>query len=125
VRLLGEDLVAWRNTDGKVSIVKMKIDCNWAQVLEGAIDSAHSPTLHSSDITPSRVVGTQSKGNSFLRPSTDKAPRIQVQPAGYGFKYAALRRPISNADSQDCLRTTAHPTRRSTARSSARRSVST
>jgi phthalate 4,5-dioxygenase oxygenase subunit len=93
-------------TDCKVSIVKIKIDCNWAQILEGAIDSAHSSTLHSSDITPGRVVGTQPKGNIFLRPSTDKAPRIQVQPTDYGFKYAALRRPINNADSQDYVRMT-------------------
>lgn len=88
----------------KVSIVKMLIDCNWAQVLEGAIDSAHSSTLHSTDITPSRVAGTQPKGLIFLRPSTDKAPRIQVNATDYGFKYAAIRRPISNPDTQDYVR---------------------
>ena len=94
--------------DCKVSIVKIKIDCNWAQILEGAIDSAHSSTLHSTDITPSRVTATQPKGNIFLRPSTDRAPRIQVQPTDYGFKYAALRRPISNAESQDYVRMTVY-----------------
>jgi phthalate 4,5-dioxygenase oxygenase subunit len=94
--------------DCKVSIVKIKIDCNWAQILEGAIDSAHSSSLHSTDITPSRVIGTQPKGNTFLRPSTDKAPRIQVQRTDYGFKYAALRRPINNADSQDYVRMTVY-----------------
>ncbi|HSV44934.1 MAG TPA: Rieske 2Fe-2S domain-containing protein [Ramlibacter sp.] len=88
----------------KVSIAKIKIDCNWAQILEGAIDSAHSSTLHSSDIVPARVSGTRPTGNIFARPSTDKAPRIQVQPTDYGFKYAAIRRPIQNADTLDYVR---------------------
>ena len=33
--------------DTKISISKMIVDCNWAQILEGAIDSAHSSSLHS------------------------------------------------------------------------------
>lgn len=92
--------------DTKVSIVKIKIDCNWAQVLEGAIDSAHSSSLHSSDILPSRVSRTLPTGKTFSRPSTDKAPRIQVQPTDYGFKYAAVRRPIQDADTLDYVRMT-------------------
>lgn len=88
------------------SIVKVVINCNWAQILEGAIDSAHTSTLHSSDVTPSKVAGTQLKGSIYLRPSTDKAPRMQVQPTDYGFKYAAIRRPIHNADKNDYVRTT-------------------
>jgi len=95
--------------DTKVSIVKIVVDCNWAQVLEGAIDSAHSSSLHSSDIVPSRVSGTQHrKGSNLARPSTDKAPRIQVELTDYGFKYAAIRRPIQNADSHDYVRMTVY-----------------
>ena len=30
------------------------VDCNWAQVLEGAIDSAHSSSLHSTDMVPAQ-----------------------------------------------------------------------
>lgn len=96
------------SADCKVSIVKIKIDCNWAQILEGAIDSAHSSTLHSSDVVPARVTGTQPTGTVFARPSTDKAPRIQVQPTDYGFKYAAIRRPIQNADTLDYVRMTVY-----------------
>lgn len=93
--------------DTKVSIVKMVVDCNWAQVLEGAIDSAHSSSLHSSDIVPTRGSGTtHTAGSSMKRPSTDKAPRIQVQATEYGFKYAAIRRPIQNADTLDYVRMT-------------------
>ena len=42
----------------------------------------------------------------WLRPSTDKAPRLQVERTGYGFRYAALRRPISNAAANDYVRST-------------------
>src|SRR5690348_16102464 len=34
---------AWApEPDALVSVVKIRVDCNWAQVLEGAIDSSHS-----------------------------------------------------------------------------------
>ena len=92
--------------DCKVSIVKIKIDCNWAQILEGAIDSAHSSSLHSTDITPSRGDRTKTSSTQMLRPTTDKAPRIQVQPTPYGMKYAAIRRPIQNAAIHDYVRMT-------------------
>ena len=38
--------------------------------------------------------------------STDKAPRLQLQRTGYGFRYAALRRPITNAATKDYVRIT-------------------
>ena len=90
--------------DAKLSIVKLVIDCNWAQVLEGAIDSAHSSTLHSSDMTPARVDSAKATSSVWLRPSTDKAPRLVVEPTDYGFKYAAVRRPIANAAANDYVR---------------------
>ena len=33
----------------RVAIAKVELPCNWAQIMEGQIDSAHSSTLHSSD----------------------------------------------------------------------------
>ena len=92
--------------DAKLSIVKLVIDCNWAQVLEGAIDSAHSSSLHSSDMTPARVDGAKATSSAWLRPSTDKAPRLVAEPTNYGFKYAAVRRPIVNAAKNDYVRVT-------------------
>ena len=71
--------------------------CNWAQMLEGAIDSAHSSSLHSSDMVPAPVRRRDGHRQAWLRPSTDKAPRMQVQRTNYGFRYAAIRRPIQNA----------------------------
>src|SRR3546814_3064825 len=88
----------WAPTaDAEVSIAKVIIPCNWAQILEGAIDSAHSSSLHSSDFVPARVGGAEATDKNWLRPSTDKAPRLQVQRTSFGFRYAAIRRPITNA----------------------------
>ena len=98
---------AWAPTaDVRVSIAKVLLPCNWAQILEGAIDSAHSSSLHSSDMVPARVDGAKATDKTWLRPSTDKAPRMQVERTGYGFRYAALRRPIQNAATHDYVRCT-------------------
>ncbi|WP_126623637.1 Rieske 2Fe-2S domain-containing protein [Bordetella hinzii] len=92
--------------DTKVSIAKVLVPCNWAQILEGAIDSAHSSSLHSSDFVPARVGGAEATDKNWLRPSTDKAPRMQVHRTPYGFRYAAIRRPITNAAQNDYIRST-------------------
>ena len=96
--------------DTTVSIAKVIIPCNWAQILEGAIDSAHSSSLHSSDFVPARVAAGEANATQWLRPSTDKSPRLQVQHTSYGFRYAALRRPITsatvNAATHEYVRTT-------------------
>ncbi|MES2978463.1 MAG: Rieske 2Fe-2S domain-containing protein [Pseudomonadota bacterium] len=92
--------------DTRVTIAKAIIPCNWAQILEGAIDSAHSSSLHSSDMVPARVSSAQANGANWLRPSTDKAPRMQVERGSYGFRYAALRRPIMNAAANEYVRST-------------------
>ena len=98
---------AWApNAEVRVTIAKAVLPCNWAQVLEGAIDSAHSSSLHSSDMVPARVSGAEATASTWLRPSTDKAPRMQVQRGAYGFRYAALRRPIQHAASHDYVRST-------------------
>ncbi len=98
---------AWAPTaDTRVTIAKAIIPCNWAQILEGAIDSAHSSSLHSSDMVPARVDSAKATDSMWLRPSTDKAPRMQVERGSYGFRYAAIRRPISNAAVNDYVRST-------------------
>ena len=98
---------AWAPTpQTRVSIAKIHVGCNWAQVLEGAIDSAHSSTLHSTDMPPARVDGAQATATVWPRPSTDKAPRLQVQATPFGFRYVAIRRPIKDAATHDYLRIT-------------------
>ncbi|HEY3117630.1 MAG TPA: Rieske 2Fe-2S domain-containing protein [Chloroflexota bacterium] len=66
-------------------------ECNWAQALEGDIDSAHSDYLHSSDI----------RG----RPK-DHAPRFETEDTEYGFRYAAIRMPDAGADQTQYVRIT-------------------
>src|SRR5579862_4420207 len=86
---------AWApSSDTKTSIVKIHVGCNWAQVLEGAIDSAHSSSLHSTDMPPARVDGAKATTAAWPRPSTDRAPRLRVQATDFGFRYVAIRRPI-------------------------------
>lgn len=92
--------------NAKVAIAKAIIPCNWAQVLEGAIDSAHSSSLHSSDMVPAKIDGAKATSTMWYRPSTDKAPRLQVQRTPYGFRYAALRRPIVDSASNEYVRLT-------------------
>jgi len=90
----------------KTSIVKIHVGCNWAQVLEGAIDSAHSSSLHSTDMVPAQVDGAGATDREWLRPSTDKAPRLRVQRTDFGFRYVAIRRPIKDSDTHEYLRIT-------------------
>lgn len=92
--------------DTRVSILKMRIPANWAQITEGQIDSAHSSSLHSSDMKPARVEGAAADDKSWYRPSTDKSPRMQTQTTPYGFHYAAIRKPIKNAGTHNYLRIT-------------------
>lgn len=90
----------------RVAIGSALVQCNWAQVVEGQIDSAHSSSLHSSDMVPARVGRAGANAKNWTRPSTDKAPRLQVQLTSYGFRYAAIRRPIQNAATHDYIRIT-------------------
>ena len=92
----------------RVSATKVRVRCNWVQVLEGQIDSAHSSTLHSSDMVPAPVDGAKATDVNWLRPSTDKAPRFQIERTSYGFRYAAIRRPIMNEATHDYIRTTVY-----------------
>jgi phthalate 4,5-dioxygenase oxygenase subunit len=94
--------------DARVSATKVRVRCNWAQILEGQIDSAHSSSLHSSDMVPAQVDGAKATEATWLRPSTDKAPRFQIERTSYGFRYAAIRRPIMNEATHDYIRTTVY-----------------
>lgn len=94
------------NGTERVSILKIRIPANWAQITEGQIDSAHSSSLHSSDMVPARVEGAAADDKAWYRPSTDRSPRMQTETTGYGFHYAAIRRPIKNAATHSYVRVT-------------------
>lgn len=93
-------------SETRVSILKVHVQANWAQCLEGAIDSAHSSSLHSTDMPPAMVGRSTATGDAWQRPSTDKAPRLETEVTPYGFKYAAIRRPIRNSATQNYVRVT-------------------
>ncbi|HVA35654.1 MAG TPA: Rieske 2Fe-2S domain-containing protein [Stellaceae bacterium] len=98
---------AWAPTpETRISIVKIHTGCNWAQVLEGSIDSAHSSSLHSTNMPAMQVDSAKATETAWPRPSTDKAPRIQFQLTSYGFRYAAIRRPIVNPETDAYFRIT-------------------
>jgi len=90
----------------KISIVKIHAACNWAQVLEGSIDSAHSSSLHSTNMPTAEVEGSTATETAWLRPSNDKAPKLEVELTDYGFHYAAIRRPIRDPETHVYIRTT-------------------
>lgn len=90
----------------RISVVKIKIACNWAQVLEGAIDSAHSSSLHSSDMKFAQVDSAKATEQAWLRPSFDRAPRMQIHVRDWGFRYAAIRTPVFEPDKNDYVRIT-------------------
>lgn len=92
--------------DTPIAILKIRIPANWAQITEGQIDSAHSSSLHSSDMVPARVTGAAADDASWYRPSTDKSPRMQSERTPYGFHYVAIRKPIKNAAANNYLRIT-------------------
>jgi phthalate 4,5-dioxygenase len=98
---------AWApTTDTKISIVKFHAACNWAQVLEGSIDSAHSSSLHSTNMPAAVVAGSTARDGAWLRPSNDKAPRLEIEETPFGFHYAALRRPLVEPERNVYVRTT-------------------
>jgi phthalate 4,5-dioxygenase oxygenase subunit len=98
----------WAPTpDTRIAIMRVDLPCNWAQIMEGQIDSAHSSSLHSSDMKPARGEA-QALETHWVRPSTDKNPRIQVQVTNYGMRYAAIRRPITQAATHDYVRITTY-----------------
>ena len=57
-------------------------------------------------MVPARVDGAKATDTQWLRPSTDKSPRMQVERTPYGFRYAAIRRPIKDAQTHDYIRST-------------------
>jgi phthalate 4,5-dioxygenase len=98
---------AWApHANCRTAIVKMHAGCNWAQVLEGSIDSAHSSSLHSTEMPAAQVDGAKATGKVWPRPSNDKAPKLQFEPTSYGFRYAAIRKPILNPETHQYVRTT-------------------
>jgi phthalate 4,5-dioxygenase len=85
----------------------LEVDANWAQAVEGQIDSAHSNMLHSSDIPAGRSEQTVAgPDGTVVRPSGDPNPKLMVKRVPYGMRYVAIRKPQINPEAQDYMRVT-------------------
>jgi phthalate 4,5-dioxygenase oxygenase subunit len=73
------------------AVQKVFLDCNYAQGVEGSIDSAHTDYLHSSNV---------------LGRPRDHAPRLEAEDTPYGFHYAAIRQPDVDGEMQQYVRVT-------------------
>lgn len=83
---------------------KMWEECNWAQALEGAIDSFHSAILHSGfeilHWTPEQIARV------YNRPSRALYGSIECEDTSYGLRYAATRTPTADPELYDYVRVT-------------------
>jgi phthalate 4,5-dioxygenase len=70
---------------------------NYAQAIEGAIDSSHSWFLHRGAIWD---------WEKRLAVSADTSPKIEAEDTGYGFRYAAIRIPTENPETERYVRVT-------------------
>jgi phthalate 4,5-dioxygenase oxygenase subunit len=91
-----------------VHIMKVKVNCNWVQAIEGVIDSAHTNYLHRDNIR--NVIEDKEtsvyRGVNINRPSDDGQPKIECRNTNYGFRYAAIRKPTLDADKNKYVRVT-------------------
>jgi phthalate 4,5-dioxygenase oxygenase subunit len=92
--------------DTPISTCKVIVEANWAQLVEGSLDSAHTAHLHADEFRPAQVASAESDGKTWQRPSTDRSPRLYVERTSFGLRYAAVRRPIKNAHTHDYVRNT-------------------
>jgi len=81
------------------TVVKIGSHTNYLQATEGAIDSAHSWFLHRGG-NVSRDWATRTAV------SMDLSPRLETEDTAYGFRYAAIRKPNQNPDTEKYVRVT-------------------
>jgi phthalate 4,5-dioxygenase len=94
--------------DEQIVVIQLQIACNFMQPIEGVIDSAHSNFLHADTFKPTAGIGVSELRNDLIveRPSNDTRPKIDIQSTDYGFRYAALRKPIVSPETQQYVRVT-------------------
>jgi phenylpropionate dioxygenase-like ring-hydroxylating dioxygenase large terminal subunit len=69
------------------ALIKVGERVNYAQAIEGAIDSSHSWFLHQG------IIWDWQKRAAT---SVDTSPRMEAEDTDYGFRYAAIRVPVQN-----------------------------
>jgi phthalate 4,5-dioxygenase oxygenase subunit len=81
----------------QVAPIKFVERANYVQATEGAVDTAHTMSLH-------RGVSRDWKTRTSI--STDLSPRLETEDTNYGFRYAAIRTPNENPDTTKYVRVT-------------------
>ena len=82
---------------GQRATIKVGERTNYLQAIEGSIDSSHSWFLHQG------ILWDWKKRFSV---SVDTSPRLEAQDTSYGFRYAAIRVPVENPDTERYIRVT-------------------
>jgi phthalate 4,5-dioxygenase len=91
-------MMDWMNLpESQFGIFKVGEETNYAQAIEGAIDSSHSWFLHK---------GAVWDWQKRLSVSADTAPRLEAEDTPYGFRYAAIRTPTQNPETEHYIRVT-------------------
>lgn len=82
--------------------------CNWAQALEGVLDSAHIGFLHN-NLAKRLLAGEKNAytggGGLLAQITTDGHPRLHIENTPYGFHYAAVRKAFQSEHEVSYVRT--------------------
>jgi len=84
------DLPFFQLPEDHVWMTVTKVDCNWLQGVEGALDSAHVGTLHQSWV-PRLAASTSTAGGTIGLALNAVAPRYEIQRTPFGLSATALR----------------------------------
>jgi phthalate 4,5-dioxygenase len=90
-----------------VVIIRTQTQANWAQGVEGVIDSSHTNLLHQNVSRPGADGGERTvmrEDGTSRRPSRDTRPKMEVQDTAYGFRYSATRQPLVDPEKQKYVR---------------------
>jgi len=96
------DLPFFELPEDHVWMTVTKVDCNWLQGVEGALDSAHVGTLHQSWV-PRLAASTSPAGGTIALALKAVAPRYEIDRTPFGLSATALR---VLADDSTYVRTT-------------------
>jgi phthalate 4,5-dioxygenase oxygenase subunit len=88
-------------------IGKMREECNWAQCMDGILDSVHINYLHADTLsTADLAVAVMDEKGLVVLASCDGRPKIEVENTSYGFRYGTIRRPMIDPDKNQHVRVT-------------------
>lgn len=90
------DLPFFQLPEDHVWMTVTKVDCNWLQGVEGALDSAHVGTLHQSWV-PRLAASTSTAGGTIGLALNAVAPRYEIQRTPFGLSATALRALTDNS----------------------------